>query len=193
MIVSCHQPNFFAYSGLLEKIRQSDVHVIMAQAQFNRQNYHHRFNIGERWFSMSTNGGRAACCEKRYVEPQKNWAAIKRKLPEFRAELDLFDDCFDENLVETNVRILRRLCDLLNIKTKIVMDYPTKLYGTARLVDLCAHYGATTYLSGPSGLKYMTCELFAERDILVSFQERTAPYAALELVRDMRGKEALAV
>jgi hypothetical protein len=122
---------------------------------------------------------------KQYRRPHEDWARIKRRLPAYERELSLFDEDICASLVECNMRILHRLLELLEIRTEIVVDYPTELSSTARLVDLCKHYGATTYLSGPSGAKYMDEELFRAAGILVEYQQPTAQRrAAIELLRE---------
>jgi hypothetical protein len=184
VIVSIHQPNFFAYSGVIEKIRRSDVFVVLTHAQFPRGNYVNRFNVGEAWFTMSVNQKLEPIANKRYSRPHDDWRGIKRKLPGYAEILEQFDDCIGENLVETNVKITSRICSRLGIKTKIVLDYPTSLVASERLAELCQRYGATTYLSGPSGLKYLDCAPFAACGVHVSFQEQVKPRAAIEILKE---------
>ena len=58
--------------------------------------------------------------------------------------MNLFDDCISESVAITNTKIILRACELLNIKTEIVFDYPTELKSTERLVDIIKKYGAVS-------------------------------------------------
>lgn len=182
MIVSVHQPSFFHYEGGLDKIRQSDLHIVLAHAQFERGNYQNRFRLGERWFTMSVNQRLEPLNKKFYANPRVDFEAIKRRIPEYAGALSRFDDLIQESLVLTNVGIAKRVCEILGIDTPFVFDGPTELRGTARLVDLCRRAGATTYLSGPSGPKYLDFDLFQEAGIEVDVQERGSARAAVELL-----------
>ena len=61
--------------------------------------------------------------------------------------------------------------DMLNIDTKLKIDYPTELTSTERLVDICVKYGATTYLSGIGAKEYLNESLFEEKGINVEYQK----------------------
>jgi hypothetical protein len=187
VIVSIHQPNLMPYSGLADKIARSDIFVVMSQAQYNRSNYQNRFNHGDRWYTLSVNQSLEPLINKKYANHEQDWARIRRQLPEFSRELAEFDACIGVSLVDTNVRILRRMCELLGIKTKIVMDYPSNLTSSARLADLCERYGATTYLSGPSGPAYLSEAPFAARGINIVYQEQVQPRSGLEVIKERLG------
>lgn len=184
MVVSIHQPNFFPYEGVLDKIRRSDIHVVLAHAQFERGNYQNRFGRGGYWYTMSVSQKLEPLVEKRYTKPHEDFAAILRRLPERAGLLAEFTDLIGESLVETNVGILRRICERLRITTPIVLDHPTDLRSTERLVDLCQQHGATTYLSGASGPKYLDISLFARAGVRVEVQDiaLTGRRAAIDVV-----------
>lgn len=185
VIVAIHQPNFFPYEGVLSKIAACDRFVILAHCQYERGNYHNRFRLNDHWFTMPVSQALEPLVAKQYIDPRANWERIRRRLPEsFQPAFSRFDDCVTGSLVETNVTIIRWLCTVLGIGTEIVMDYPTALRATDRLVDLCRHYGATTYLSGPSGPQYMDMGAFERAGLRVAVQESKPEHrrAALELV-----------
>lgn len=185
MIVGMHQTNLLPYEGILSRIRSCDRFVLLDQVQFTRGNYHNRFQLDGRWFTMAVNQKLEPLYRKRYTNPHKDWAKIKRQLPEHTAELALFDEDIHESLVLSNTKILRRLLELLEIQTEIVVDYPTAFTSTERLINLCKHYGATTYLSGPSGAKYMNEIMFKDAGIRVEFQQPTVQRrAAIELLKE---------
>mgnify|MGYP000123426084 CR=1 FL=1 len=130
-------------------------------------------NKDSKWYTMCVNKGLDPIYTKIYLSPEKDWKRIKDMLPEYKDVLDLFDDCVDSNLSKMNSNIIFKIKDILNIKTKIIFDYPTELKGTERLVDICLKNGAKTYISGVSGSKYMDINKFSDNNIKVIFQDET--------------------
>ena len=173
MKISIHQPNFFIFSGVIEKLAASDIFVIMGQCQYEKSNYQNRFLLKDKWYTLSVNNRIEKIINKNYINVWKDWNKIKTKLPEYRKYLELFNNCINYNLLFCNTNIIYKICDLLNIKTKIVSDYPTELRKTERLVDICKHYNATKYLSGPSGKNYLDFSLFEKENIEVEIQDQT--------------------
>ena len=174
MIISIHQPNFFPWYPFFNKIKQSDIFVILTNCQFEKNNYQNRFNYREKWHTMSVNKGIEPIKDKKYLNHQADWNKIKINLKDKINILSLFDDCISDNLAETNKKIIIKCCDLLNVKTKIVFDYPTDLKSNERLIDLCKFYGADTYLAGSGGKNYMELEKFEKEKIKVIFQDLNA-------------------
>jgi len=173
MKISIHQPNFFIFSGVIEKLAASDIFVIMGQCQYEKSNYQNRFLLKDKWYTLSVNNKIEKIINKNYINVWKDWNKIKTKLPEYRKYLELFDSCINYNLLFCNTDIIYKICNLLNIKTKIVSDYPTELKKTERLIDICKHYNATKYLSGPSGKNYLDFSLFEKENIEVEIQDQT--------------------
>jgi ABC-type dipeptide/oligopeptide/nickel transport system ATPase subunit len=171
MIISIHQPNFFPWYPFFQKMENSDIFVVLQNCQYEKNNFQNRFNLDERWYTMSVNKGLEPIVNKKYVNVVKDWSTIKKSLHQYKNILDMFDECIQENLAATNLCIIRKIHSLLNLKTQIVEDYPTELSSTERLVDLCKKYNATTYYSGNSGSSYMDLKLFEACNIKLIFQD----------------------
>jgi len=116
---------------------------------------------------MSVKAGNIPIIQKRYVNHIKDWKVITERYP----KLINFNDLITWDLWKTNSSIIVRACNMLDIKTPIRYDYPTELKGTERLVDICVKHGATKYLSGISGKKYLDLKLFETYNIEVIFQD----------------------
>ena len=171
MIISIHQPNFMPWNPYFDKIRKADLFVILKNCQFEKNGYQNRFMINNKWKTMSVRKKTQKICDKKYINHIIDWENIKRSTPEYVNELGLFDDIIDENLSETNINIIKKICKKLDIKTEIAYDFETNLVGTERLVDVCKHYGAKKYISGVSGKKYLDLNLFHNNNIEVEFQD----------------------
>jgi len=174
MIVTIHQSNFFPYYPFFQKMAQSDLFVIMIHCQFEKNNYQNRFNIDNKWMTMSVNKGLEPINIKEYISPENDWMRIKKSLPKYKEVLDQFDECISsDSLAEINVAIICKIRHLLGIKTELVLDYPTSLKGTERLVDLCKKYEATEYISGISGRNYLNTKLFDDENIKITYQDES--------------------
>tara|TARA_R110000824_G_scaffold368992_1_gene558383 strand:+ start:543 stop:1115 length:573 start_codon:yes stop_codon:yes gene_type:complete len=171
MTLTIHQPNFMPWYPFFQKMGQADVFVILQNCQYEKNGFQNRFNISNKWYTMSARKGKQPIMDKTYVEPAKDWHKIKTNLPQYSHILELFDECISENLPVTNVAIIKKIKDLLNIDTKIVFDFQTELKATDRLVELCDFYNAETYISGLSGKSYLELEKFKNENINVIFQE----------------------
>jgi len=172
MICAIHQPNFFSWLPYFRKVQAVDVFVILGEAQFSRDYYQHRFNIGDKWYTMPVVYGNIPIKDKKYIDPQENWLKIKRRLPEYVAVLDKFDDCISGSLLETNRSIIVRICKMLNIDTdKIRMDYRTDLTSNERLIDICKYFKCDTYLSGNGARKYVDEKIWADAGIKLAYQQ----------------------
>jgi len=171
MIASIHQPNFMPWYPFFQKIQASDVFIILQNCQWEKNNFQNRFNNEYGWNTMPVNKGLDPIVEKRYIDPHKNWQKIKDKNKKYRPLLNEFDECIEESLANTNVNIIKKICGYLEITTPIVLDQPTNLSSTERLVFLCKRERVTEYLSGMSGNDYMDLPLFDKEDIKVGFQE----------------------
>lgn len=150
-------------------MQEADLFVILSQTQFRKGGYENRFNVGDKWHTMSVNAGLEPIGLKRYVSVEKDWGYIKKA---FRSkELWRFDKCISSSLFATNVNIINACKELLNIDTPLEFDYLTTLTGTERLIDLCKHYKADKYLSGISGKNYLELSKFEDAGIEVIFQD----------------------
>lgn len=173
MIVTIHQPNFMPWYPFFQKMKQADIFILLTHCQFEKNGFQNRFNIDGVWKTMSVHKGLRAINEKKYVNAAHDWNKIKMSLPDYSSQLELFDDCISDNLVETNLAIIRKIADTLDIDTEIVLDYNTGSSGTQRLIDLCGYYSANKYIAGIGGKKYLDEALFIEEDIELTYQSET--------------------
>lgn len=149
-----------------------DTFVVLTKCQFNRRHYQHRFKFNQRWYSMGVHDIEHfdAIENKRYAKPAEDWAAIKRRLPQYAEWFRQFDDCIHPELWLTNYQIILRMAALLGIKTEIIIDPIPSCTGTERLIEICKALRATTYLAGRSGANYMEAEKFKAAGIELEFQ-----------------------
>ena len=86
-----------------------DKFVILQNCQFEKNNFQNRFNIGDKWYTLSVNKGLEPIIKKKYVNPINDWVKIKKNLKEYENVLNIFDECISENLTETNSKIIKKI------------------------------------------------------------------------------------
>jgi hypothetical protein len=182
MRIAIHQPNFVPWYPFFQKIQNCDKFIMLTHCQFEKNGYQNRFNFNDNWYTMSVKKGLEPIKDKVYLNPKNDWDKIKNKLPDYKSILNEFDDCIFEGLEKTNILIINRLCEMLNIKTEIVTDYPTELKSTDRLVDLCIKHQATEYLSGVGAKEYLDENKFNTNHIKVTYQETSNKKHTLEVL-----------
>lgn len=185
MRIAIHQPNFCPWFPYFEKIQAADKFVILRHCQYEKGGYQNRFNIGDQWYTMPVASGLEPIDQKKYIEPVSNWRKLKARLPQYEKILDKFDWCISESLLATNVGIILTISGILGLRTSYFMDQPTDLTSTDRLVEICRQHGATTYLAGPSGGKYMDFQKFDSAGIKVEFHENKIKRPILEFLNEI--------
>ncbi len=187
-VIAIHQVNFFPYLGFFEKMAQSDIFVLMDRCQYEKNGYQNRFNIGDKWYTMSTNSGMTPISDKKYLNPEKDWKKIKVSLPEYIHILNLFDECITDSLSLTNFNIILKIATLMDIyskKTKIVRDPKTPLVKSQRLLEIVTIWNGNVYLSGTSGKNYLDLPIFQSAGIDVTFQQNPTNKPILEHLNEI--------
>jgi hypothetical protein len=187
MIVTIHQPNFMPWYPFFQKIQQADIFILLSHCQFEKNGFQNRFQLNDRWNTMSVKKGLEYINEKQYIDPKKDWERIKNSLPQYKNILTEMDSMISADLYQTNSSIIRHLIKKLNINTLVVEDYQTNLTSTARLVDICKRYDATTYLAGQGGKDYLNEELFSQQGLDVIYQENMNKIHTLEYLNEVIG------
>jgi hypothetical protein len=185
MILTCHQPNFFPWVPFFEKMEQSDAIVLLENVQFTRHQFQNRFYYEDRWHTMPVNHGKLndKIKNKIYINHEKNWERIKNKFP--KLNLKIFDDDFSSSLSQTNKNIISRISEMLLINKPIYCDYEDSdtLKPTDYLIKICKSHNATTYLSGPSGIKYLEVLKFERAGIELKYFDAKEKIPSFQLLR----------
>jgi len=172
MILAAHQPNFLPWLPYFQKIHNCDLFILLGDVQYVRHQYQNRFFYENSWQTMSVNKGQLTdlISAKKYVNFEADWLKIKKRIR--KPQLEYFDDLINADLFTSNRSIIIRAAELLSISTKIEIDPLGSEYdANSRLIGLCKLYGASTYLAGPSGKKYLDERLFAANKIKIVYQD----------------------
>jgi hypothetical protein len=169
MIASIHQPNYLPYIGFFNKMKISDVFVLLDTSQYVKNDFHNRNRIkgpsGEFWLTIPIPSKQ--CYLKRIIDvslpkdgkwAQKHLMSISMnygKSNYYKKYIGFFERLYSdtpEKLGELNEKIILFLTECFNIKTKIInaseMKLDPELKSTDMLVDILKRIGADTYIAG---------------------------------------------
>jgi hypothetical protein len=191
--VAIHQPEYFPWPGYLEKIRRSDVFVLLDSVQFDRSSLQQRARVmganGPVWMSIPfvhkfpQRIDEVVIAEQTWREKQrKTLQACYGRAPGFAAVSAALEPFFArpyERLVDATVATLELLLRAFGLegKTEIVRASSLPVTGSRGdlVLALCQHLGATRYLSGKTGASYLDAGLFAREGIEIEVQSYTVP------------------
>lgn len=171
MIVSIHQPEHFPYLGFFQKMKESDLFIILDNVKFKKNNFQNRNRFlnksgSEEWFTIPVEKkANSKLIKDVKTSEDFGWKKkLKKQLQmNFNLDSDLLDFIYDgDSLVSMNHRSIAHCRTKLKIKTDVVLSSDLNVGGskTELLVNLCKEVGATTYLSGKGGLDYLDKDLF---------------------------------
>ncbi len=192
--VAIVQSSYVPWKGYFELIARADEFILLDDVQYTRRDWRNRNRIktphGLLWLTVPvrTRGHFDQRIEEVLVsEPgwaQRHWSTLRHaygRAPAFGAVAPaleaLYSACDHPLLTHVNEHLLRGLCGLLGIGTRISRGarMPAGTDPTQRLVTLCRQAGATEYLAGPSSWAYLREAAFAEAGIAVTTM-RYGPY-----------------
>lgn len=188
MIVSIHQPNYFPYYGYFDKIKKSDVFVFFDSVKFTKNSFINRNRIktidGVKWLTVPVYNENILNTEIKDVKifgdawKRKHISTIEinyKKTPHFKPIYEMLQDIYSrdwENLTDLNICTVTKVCEYLNLKTKLVRSSQLDVSGesTGLIVDVCKKLKADTYYSGSSGKNYLKEEMFTDSGIVLKYQ-----------------------
>ncbi len=196
MIVSIHQPSYFPWLGLLDKINKSDLFVVLDNVQLSDSAYQNRnlflSNQGkEQLLTIPIN--RKNYLEKTIKDIEINNSIWQKKHSKFiyfnYKKHPYFDEIYKIieciytkeyiNLSELLIESLKISCNIFDIDTKIIRasDLPLddNLKKESKVVSILKQVGAATYLSGQGAKSYQLTENFEDKHIKLTYQEFTHP------------------
>ena len=187
--VAIHQPNLFPRLSTLAKLYAADVRIVLDDVQFTRRDYQHRARLGEivdptrtQWLSLAAHrpvGRSTAIGDVLIAEPGKSRRRLEllveqyyRHSPHWPAVARVVDTtlaAFDATgrigaVADASTSALLRELHWAG-QTAMSSDLPSGNGRSERLGDLASLVGATTYLCGTGGMRYLEPEYFSGRNI----------------------------
>ncbi|MBF0571561.1 MAG: WbqC family protein [Candidatus Omnitrophica bacterium] len=192
MVITIHQPQYMPWLGYFDKISKADVFVLLDNVQFKKNEWQNRNRIrtpqGWQWLTIPVLHDFGQKINEIKINNKEPWRKKHLRAIElnyvkarfFEQYFPHFQDILNkewDNLAEVNICLIRKIMELLGIKTRLVLscEYEAVEHKTLRLVDLCKHFNANTYLSGEGGLDYLDEGQFKLNNIDIIVQKYEHP------------------
>jgi hypothetical protein len=192
MKLAIHQPHYMPQPGYFHKMACADFFVFLNDVQFEKNEWQHRNRIrnakGPQWLSVPTAYKFPQKINEVEVDFGRNWQrnhfhsieACYGNAPFYRKYAPLFAEFFcapGSKIDRINIDSVKLLAGILGIQTEyaISSDYKFKGESTERLIAICKHFKAATYLADAGGRDYMDIALFEYAGIKVEFQNFKCP------------------
>ena len=188
MIVAIHQPGYLPWLPFLEKALRADVFVFLDDVQFEKNSEQNRNRIktsqGARWLtvpvvrSLQTRIPAVAIAADGHRWRKKHRSAIEQNygrapyFDEIAPEIFALLSQDWERLLDLNLAIDSLFFRFVGPIGATVRSSELEAFGVKsdRILAICRELGATVYLSGPAGIRYLDLPAFAASGIEVKVQ-----------------------
>jgi hypothetical protein len=194
--VAIHQPNFLPWLGFFDKIRRSDVFVVMDNAQFSKtggtwtNRVQMMVNRKQAWITVPVvraYHGLRTVREMEINDSQPWRAKLLRTIemsygraPHFSEIAPVVRELIEQptnDLAEYNLTAIRTLCARLQLTTPVVIGSSLAAEGRATdlLVSMVTAVGGTAYLAGGGASGYQEDEHFQQHGVELVYQDFLHP------------------
>lgn len=192
--VAIHQPECLPWLGFVDKIRQSDIFVLLDSVQFEKNYFQNRNRIrtaaGVQWltvpvltkgqFGQAINDVRIRTAEPWQRRHCRGLALSYGRAPFFDRYFPAMSRIYEqawELLADFNVAVIDWLARAFGYERRFVLASSLSVEGKSSelLARLCVALDAGVYLSGVSGRDYLDETPFREAGIAVRYQEFRHP------------------
>jgi len=192
MIVFVHQPEYIPWLGFFDKLARCDTFVIYDDAQFQHGGFHNRNRVrtihGWEWLTTPIMHGHPQTIKDVKISgtqwKNKQLNVITQnyeKTPYFNEYFPVIREAISserEQLIELNLELIKAIAGFLDIKVNMVRSSEFSNLGkekNEKLVSMCKHMGADTYLSGSGGRAYVNEDIFIEAKINIQWHNYNHP------------------
>tara|TARA_Y100001954_G_scaffold111289_1_gene120670 strand:+ start:141 stop:821 length:681 start_codon:yes stop_codon:yes gene_type:complete len=188
MKIAVMQSNYMPWVGYFDLIRQVDQFIIYDTVQYTKNDWRNRNQIlsnGQlKWLTIPV---RVKSLTQKINETQisqtnwniKHWKNINANYAKakgfnfFKKEFEEIYNVKSKYLSDINFSLIKKVCEVLNINTKILRAEDFSLSGNKndRLIQLCKSLNANIYLSSPSAKSYINEKLFKENSISLDWMK----------------------
>ena len=185
--VAICQSNYIPWRGYFDLSASADVFVIYDEVQYTKNDWRNRNLIktatGLSWLTVPV---RRESIHQKINETltmstgweRKHITALTlnySKSPFFQMYKDEIFEIYENftSLSNLNVNMIKKICEILMIGTKIIDSSDLRLSGdrNSKLIDACIKLNATTYISGPSASCYLDTAAFNLNNINVNWMD----------------------
>lgn len=193
MIISVHQPQYLPWLGYFDKIDKCDSFVFLDSVQYKKNEWQNRNRIKTAvspiWLTVPVNYRFPQIIENVTIDIRTDW---RRKhlnsmennyssAPFFTAYFASIKKIIETEYIylkDLNIALIMEIMSFIGIKKDTHKSSELKNFPDdpdERLISICRHFGADTYLAGAGGKDYMNLEKYEKSGVNVIFQEYKHP------------------
>ncbi len=188
------QPSFLPWKGYFHQVNSADIFVFYDDVQYDKNGWRNRNKIktcqGTQWITVPilTKGRfgqaiRDVEINNRIKWGKKIWNSISmnyNKSPYFSEYVTFFEETLLSEwsfVCELDIFLIQKISEFLGIKTEFVRSSDLNIVGDRmeRIINICKHFSADHYLTGPSAVSYNVNEIFEENNIKLEYQSYIYP------------------
>ncbi|NOT24849.1 MAG: WbqC family protein [Acidobacteria bacterium] len=188
------QPGYLPWLGFFDQLHRADVFVYYDDVQYDKNGWRNRNRIktqsGPLWLTvpvLHSGTGFAKILDveidRRTPWARKHLASVRQAyarapfVDRYLPELETLLQREWTHLVDLDLACVDLMARWLHLQPRIERSSRLGINGdrSERLVNICRHFGATTYVSGDAAQTYLDVELFARHGIAVEWQRYTHP------------------
>jgi hypothetical protein len=191
------QPTYLPWIGYFEMIDSTDIYIVFDHVQFEKKSWQQRNKIktsnGVIWLSVPIKREKreTRICDIKisydHGNPlEKHWRTITlvyKKAPYFNEYRSIFEKIYSKeynHLSDLNVAIIKKICNVLGIKTKIVLSSMLNLNDknmgkTEKVVNLCKKVDITHLYDAKGAKEFIDDSIFHKEGISITFQHFEHP------------------
>lgn len=194
MIISIHQPSYFPWLGLLDKIARSQIFVLLDKVQVNKDSMQYRnifyCNGQQKHITLPVNYKLGTTFNE--LEFKNNiWITqhlvllrnyylkspyFKEVMADIESEFSKYSGLKPIDILESSIQFCM---DKLNVKSKIIRSSQIGFKSTkgTMVLEICSKVNANTYIAGKGSYDYMQENLpeFSQAGIKVEWQHFNHP------------------
>jgi hypothetical protein len=194
MTVVVLQPGYLPWLGFFDQLKRADVFVYYDDVQYDKHGWRNRNRIktqhGPVWLTVPVrhSGGSRPRIIDVEIDGRTPWVrkhveSIRQayaRAPFVARYLDPLEELLErrwEKLVDLDLATTALMAGWLGLRRRIERSSSLAIQGdrSERLINICRHFGATTYLSGEAARSYLDESLFAANGIAVEWQNFDHP------------------
>lgn len=188
------QPGYLPWLGFFDQLRRADVFVYYDDVQYDKHGWRNRNRIktqsGPLWLTVPVRHGghgRQRILDVE-IDPRTSWAykhvaSVRQayaKAPFVGRYLPALEELLErswERLVDVDIACVALMAEWLGLHTPIERSSALDVDGerSERLVNICRHFGASTYLSGDAARSYLDLPLLERSGLRVEWQQYRHP------------------
>lgn len=188
------QPGYLPWLGFFNQMARADVFVYYDDVQYDKHGWRNRNRIktqsGPQWLTVPVlHHGRGmpsileAEIDRRRPWARKHVASLRQayaRAPSAAQYLPELEELLCrpwERLVDLDIALVAVMCRWFGLSRRIERSSQLGIPGeqSERLVRICQHFGARTYLSGSAARVYLDTALFERNGIAVEWQDYVHP------------------